>query len=601
MLKSFLCSIIMIMFALPAFALQDIPKMSDDEFVDMVERDTARLFYESVDPKSGLLRNTWNQTSVASVGFQLNALCIASERGWLPREEAADLTLKILDTFLNKARHHKGAFLWITDSETATKSVFFNNNDIVETAFVCAGALTAKQYFDRGSGTEKKIREYADKIYRRVDFAEYQKDTEGVKRDTLAWHYNNDVKKFGTYSGSDTFRVDGYNETMFVCLLAMGSPTQPASPEVYDGWHRNCRWETRYGYSYFFCPSLFTHQYTQSWFDLRGLQDKYVKEKNTTYFENSRRATLSHIAYAKENPFGFPGYGPIWGLSDCACPLPPGHAGHGIQPSSGYTDDGTISVPAAGASMVYTPKESIAFLRHIYSLYGDKIYTKWGFKGSFNVNSGWIDWQYDYLNQGAMLTGIENYRTGLIWKLFMKNPEARKALKVAGFKNGEIVAEKQPAKFEFETVDKMSSADGWFTVVDKDSDMKLYDSTDGVKADYDLGNGRWVVMIKKDKTDLSSYKGLRVIFETDDLRNTVELKLVDGDGSMFGTHIFQSLKKGSSEAVAPFSNFTHWLGGDEKLDLSTAQIQIAVSRNGDASAKPAALKIMDISAYSEKY
>ena len=223
---------------------------------------------------------------------------------------------------------------------------------------------------------------------------------------------------------------------MIVYVMALGSPTHPIPAEAWDVWTSGYQWQNKYGYEYFYCPALFTHQYSQVWLDLRNLQDKPTRDKGITYFENSRRAALSHMAYAKENPNKFPGYGPIWGLTDCGCPLhPSGFGTHGLPDfmNQPYTDDGTIAASAAGASIVFTPEESISCLRQIYNQYGDKIYDGLGFRSAFNVKSGWVDNAHDALNQGAMLCMIENHRSDMIWKLFMRNIEVQVGLKKAGF------------------------------------------------------------------------------------------------------------------------------------------------------------------------
>jgi hypothetical protein len=412
------------------FVPPDISKMSDDEFLDMVEKDSIMFYVDCVNAKTGLITEDRSLSHVGSNGFGLMALCAGAERGWLSREDAAARVLKILDTFLNKGAHFKGSLRWITDADTAQGGAFGNGFDIVETAYVCAGALVCKQYFDGDLDGEKKIREYADKLYRRVEWDAYLYDAKGKKTDSLAWGYDADKQAFGE------LHVGGYNECMITYIMALGSPTHPVPAKSWEAWTRGYAWKKVYGYDYFFCPALFTHQYSLAWLELRDVQDKPTRDKGITYFENSRRAALSHIAYAKQNPEKMPGYGPIWGLTDCGCPLhDSGFGGHGLPPTS-YDlpdDDGTIAISAAGGSMPFVPDESIAFLRLVYRRYGDKIYDQHGFRNAFNVKTGWVDNRHDALNKAAMICMIENHRSGLFWKLFMANPEIKTALKKAGF------------------------------------------------------------------------------------------------------------------------------------------------------------------------
>ncbi|MFH0908360.1 MAG: glucoamylase family protein [bacterium] len=413
----------------------DISRMSDDDFIDRVEHDSVMYYVENAHPISGLIMMDRKRTHVGSNGFGLIALCIGAERKWIAREDAAGRVLKILRTFRDVADRHDGAFLWITDAKTAHDNSYRGSYDIVETSFVCAGALVCKQYFDGPSETEQAIRHDADVIYQRVRYDAFQDDGKGGVLNTLAWGCDYATGKFGD------FRVMGYNEGMIVYIMALGSPTYPASTACWDGWASTYLWKETYGQSYFFCPALFTHQYSQAWLDLRDVQDRYTREKGITYFENTRRAALSHLEYARQNPKGMPGYGPVWGLTDCGCPLHPGgYGGHGLPWGNGAApadDDGTIAVTAAGASIPFTPKESIAFLRHVYTKFGDRIYDRHGFRSAFNEEKNWFDPKHDGVNKGAFVALLENYRSGLVWKLFMRNPEIQDAMAKAGFQKAE--------------------------------------------------------------------------------------------------------------------------------------------------------------------
>lgn len=416
---------------------QDISAMDDDRFLEMVQRDSAMYFIDQADPESGLIADSEfpANTHVGSNGFGLMAICIAAERGWISREDAAGRVLRILRTFREKAAQLHGAVLWITDRKTATKRVWNSGYDICETGYLCAGALVARQYFLGASEQERLIRKYADEIYDRVEFDWFLKDNDGFKETTLAWSYDPVKGRF-----SD-LRIVGYHEAAIIYILAMGSRKHPIEAECWDGWAGGYRWARSSGQEYIFSPALFTHQYTQIWLDLRRMHDKHTQQRGITYFENSRRAALSHIEYARQNPLKHPGYGPIWGLSDCRCPLHKNKFGeHGVpaKPSTewwaNYKDDGTIAIAAGGASIMFTPKESIDFLRFVYKNWGARAYDRHGFTGAINVKTGWVDPHHDVLNKGAMVAAIENHRSGLIWRLFQQNPEIMRGMHKAGFR-----------------------------------------------------------------------------------------------------------------------------------------------------------------------
>lgn len=414
-----------------AFVLQDISGMSDEEFVAMVERDGARLFIEKAHPTSGLVAEDGRIAHVGSNGFALMVLCIAAERNMIPRAEAAERALKILRTFRDTGSNWHGALWWITDAATATQNPYGGGFDIVETAYVSAGALVCKQYFDGKSETEREIRKCADDLYGRVEFDKFLAPDKETGASGLVWSYDVKQGKLGELP------ITGYHEAMVVYIMALGSPTHPIPESSWSVWTNGYFWVERYGQEYVFCPALFTHQYSLIWMDLRDVQDEYMRGQGITYFENSRRAALSHKKYAELNPMGYEGYGPIWGLTDCGCPLHKnGFGEHGLSwpwDIEGDRDDGTVAVSAAGASILFTPEESIAFLRHVYQKYGDRLYDRWGFRNAFNVKTGWVDKHHDALNQGAMVCAIANYRDGFVWKLFMKNPEVQEGLRKAGF------------------------------------------------------------------------------------------------------------------------------------------------------------------------
>jgi hypothetical protein len=228
-------------------------------------------------------------------------------------------------------------------------------------------------------------------------------------------------------------------------------------------------WGEFYGYEHANFAPLFGHQYSHVWIDFRGIVDHYMRDKGIDYFENSRRATLSQRAYATDNPNRFAGYGPdIWGLTACDGPLDRTleingrsilfHTYHARGAARGeIRDDGTIAPTAAASSIAFTPAESTAAIEAMIRRYGDNAYRQYGFIDAFNETlqrtdvklqhgrvvpgAGWFDDDYLGIDQGPIVTMIENHRTGLIWNVMKKNEHLVRGLQRAGFTGGWLSAQ----------------------------------------------------------------------------------------------------------------------------------------------------------------
>jgi hypothetical protein len=225
---------------------------------------------------------------------------------------------------------------------------------------------------------------------------------------------------------------------MILYILALGSPAFPIPESAWTAWTNGYDWETHYGYTFVIFPPLFGHQYTAAWVDFRGIQDAYMRGRDIDYFENSRRATLANRAYCIANPMGWEGYGPnVWGLT--ASDGPTGYRARGAPPAQ--NDDGTIAPTAAGGSIVFTPEESIAALRHMYNEYRTSIWGPYGFRDAFNLEAGWFDTDYIGIDQGPILLMIENLRTEGVWSRFMQNEDVLIGLERAGFEMTDTAGE----------------------------------------------------------------------------------------------------------------------------------------------------------------
>lgn len=402
--------------------------MSDSVFLDLVQRASFDFFWQEANPSNGLIkdRNTsGSPCSIASVGFGLSSIAVAIDRGWITRDAGRQRVLTTLKTFWQKPQGrdpqgyigYKGLFYHFLDMNTALRT-WNSELSSIDTALLLAGILDMKQYFTTGDPTETQIRNLADSIYYRVDWKWMRNFQPNL---TLGWFPE---------TGYINAWWRGYNEAMIMTLLGLGSPTYPIPSSTWTAWTSGYEWQTQYGQSYVIFPPLFGHQYSHCWIDFRNIQDDYMRNRGITYFENSRRATLAARAYSIANPRRWAGYGEnVWGIT--ACDGPNGYAARGAPPTQ--NDDGTIAPTAAGGSMPFTPKESLAALRYMYDTYYSKIWTKYGFRDAFNLTVNWWGTDVIGIDEGPIVLMIENYRTGNVWKRFMQNPDIQRGLQTAGF------------------------------------------------------------------------------------------------------------------------------------------------------------------------
>ncbi len=396
-----------------------------EELMDEVQRRVFLFFWEQTDERGFTIESTaWPIGSIASSGFYLTSIPIAIERGWILYEDGREGVLTTLTSYSQFVESERGFFPHWFDQRTGK----WNGVDVfssIDTAILMAGVLVARQYFAGLEGeVEEEIFELATGLYEAVDWGWM---TNGGCSLSMGWRPD---------TGFHPARWTGYNEGMLAVLLALGSPTYPISEERCDDpwyeWARRYAWvEREHGEeSHQFIESnstsLFTYQYPQIWFDLRGKKDAFLID----YFENSRTAALENRAYCIENPGNHAGYGPnLWGLTACECPLHNSNYGaHGPR----QNDDGTIAPTGAISSIFFTPEESIGALLYMYDEYGEELWGDYGFRDAFNPSIAWFSPTYIGIDQGAMLTMIENYRTCFVASLFMQNEYAKEGLAQAG-------------------------------------------------------------------------------------------------------------------------------------------------------------------------
>ena len=426
-------------------AAAETRELTDDELLDMVQEGCFRYYWEAAHPAAGLapevLPGDSNLLALGGNGFGVMALLVGVDRHFVTREQGAARLLKIV-RFLAKADRFHGVWPHFLNGDTGKVIPFFgkydDGGDLVETAFMMQGLLAARQYFSADNPVEREIRDRITGFWRDIEWDWYRKTPDS---DVLYWHWSPDA---AWHIGHPLI---GWNETMIVYLLAIASPTHPVPASMYySGWagtsprhvaYRRSWSRTTVGDHYanghtFYGIKLdvgegrgadlfFTH-FSFMGFDPRGLRDRY-----TNYFENNRAINLICQRYCIENPRRFTGYGPdCWGLSA------------GIDSGGGRAeprdDNGTINIMASLSSMPYTPEESMAALKHFYRDLGAKVWGIYGFHDGFNETENWFDEVYMALNQAPIAVMIENYRTGLVWKNFMANPEIKPALDAIGFK-----------------------------------------------------------------------------------------------------------------------------------------------------------------------
>jgi hypothetical protein len=443
--------------AAPAAALTDAQRA----FADTLERRTFFFFWDIAEPATGLMPDRWPAKSFISVGatgFALTAYPIGAERHWITRQQAAERTLRTLvffwssrqDTANSGATGYKGFFYHFLNPGTGTR---FQDTELsnVDSGLFFMGVLFCQSYFDGGTPAEQRIRALADSLFARADWQWMR-----VRPPLLSLGWS-------PREGFQPYDWRGYNETLFMHVLALGSPTHAVGPETYRGWVSGYQWGSFQGQEVVAFAPLFGHQYSHVWIDFRGIQDDYMRGKGLDYFENSRRATLAQRSYAAANPSGFKGYSNlVWGLTACDGALDGkvtlagrerefhSYDARGASVER-ITDDGTLAPCAAGGSIAFAPEICLPALMTMRDLYGEHVFRRYGFIDAFNPTLdettrvqagaivpgvGWFDTDYLGIDQGPILAMLENWRSGLVWRVMRTNPHLRRGLLAAGFRGG---------------------------------------------------------------------------------------------------------------------------------------------------------------------
>jgi hypothetical protein len=414
-------------------------KITDDSLLTLIQYRTFQYFWDGAEPNSGMARerfhvdgiypdNDMNVVTSGGSGFGLMAILVGIERGFITRDEAFTRYSRIVE-FLKKADRFHGAWShWIYGETGRVKPFSLKDNgaDIVETAYLMQGLLAVRQYFINGSEKEKLLASDIDKLWKDVEWKWFTKGGENV----LYWHWS------PNYGWDMNFAVRGYNECLILYVLAASSPIYPIKPNVYhEGWARSGAIKTlsgKYGYvlnlkhndaEEYGGPLFWAH------YSYLGLDPRFLKDKYADYWQENKNQTLINWKWCSQNPKKFAGYSDsCWGLT--ASYSINGYAAH----SPGETGDlGVITPSAALSSFPYTPGQSMNAMKHFYYNLGNKIWGEYGFYDAFSEQNNWYPQRYLAIDQGPVIIMIENYRTGLLWNLFMSAREIQNGLKILGF------------------------------------------------------------------------------------------------------------------------------------------------------------------------
>lgn len=406
-----------------------IKNLSDSALLDVVQRQTFRYFWDFGHPISGLARERSNiaynygneVVTMGGSGFGIMAMIVAAERRWITRDQADDRMLKIVN-FLYRADSFHGVFPHWLNGATGKVIPFGRKDDggdLVETAYLFQGLLCAKQYYNANNPKEQRIRAVIEWMWNDIEWNWY---TQG--KNVLYWHWS------PNNGWAMNFAIHGFNECLITYVLAASATRFPISAAVYhEGWAQGNFFKNGkvfYGYrlplGFPYGGPLFFSQYS-----FMGLCPKGLKDKYADYWEQNLHHTLINRAYCLDNPKKFKGYGAnCWGLT--ASDNFEGYDAH-----SPTNDLGVITPTAALSAFPYTPQYSMQALRHFYEDLGDKIWGEYGFTDAFSEQHNWYATEYLAIDQGPIVVMIENYRTGLLWKLFMNCPEIKGGLKKLGF------------------------------------------------------------------------------------------------------------------------------------------------------------------------
>lgn len=402
------------------------PRISDSDLLTLVQQQTFKYFWDFGHPASGMARERNSSGDVCTTGgtgFGIMSMIVAANRNFVSRNDALNRIQKIVSFYKNNCTAYHGAFAhWINGTTGATVPFSEKDNgaDLVETSYLMQGLLCARQYFNSATTSETTLRNDINMLWNAVEWNWFRQNNQNV----LYWHWSPD------YGWAINQQINGWNEALIVYALAASSNTNAIPKVVYDnGWARNGQEKngnTYYGIKLPLGPNLggplfFAH------YSFMGINPHDLSDSYANYWTQDTAHSEINYLYCVNNPKQFFGYSNLcWGLT--ASDEEGGYSAHAPD-----NDDGTITPGAAIASLPYTPTESMNALKFFYYTLGDKLWGDYGFVDAFNLNNLWFADSDLAIDQGPEIVMIENYRTGLLWNLFMSCPEVKTGMKALGF------------------------------------------------------------------------------------------------------------------------------------------------------------------------
>lgn len=412
-----------------------------EKLMNDVQEAAVRFYTDEAHPVSGLSPEGtpgWKPaiTAIGASGMGIENIIVGVERGFIPRQEGLDLILRQLRFLDTKAEKQKGAFGHWMEGESGTILPFMEPGtavDLVETAFLIQGVILAREYFKGDTPQEKELREIANRLSAGVEWDQFmaraEKDPSNPKKITWAHETNAPVMLWHWHpvDGFSDVPIKGFNEALMCYLLGIGSETHPINPRsYYEGWkdpqHDLGKSREDFGIKHSLgrgigWPLFFAH------YTFIGYDPKQLTYNGKSYYDHFVDACRVQQLYAKSRASEFKGFDTLWGQAASLYPK-------GYRPNQpGAEDDGTIATTAALSSMPYLPEAVIPCMESMYLNYGDKLWGAYGFYNAINPTQNWVGQRYIGIELGPIAPMIENYRSGLFWKLFMQSPEAKRAAK----------------------------------------------------------------------------------------------------------------------------------------------------------------------------
>lgn len=418
--------------------------LSDEQLVDLVEKSTFKYFWDYAEPNSGLARERYHPDGVypdndahvvttGGSGFGIMSIIAADSRGYISRDQTIERFTKIAHFLENADRFHGAWPHWMNgnNGDVVPFGTKDNGGDLVETSFLCEGLICVREYLKNGTTAEKALAARYDALWKGVDWDWYRNG-----QNVLYWHWS------PSYGWQMNFALEGYNECLITYVLASASPTHGITPDAYhQGWARSgniVSGNTKYN-----LPLILKHNGAEEYggplfwahYSYVGLDPNQLTDNYANYWDLNVNQAKIDYRYCVENPHHYAGYGPnYWGLTASYSRNNDNSIGYNAHMPS--NDVGVISPTAAVSSIVYTPTESLAAMRNFYENHSALLWGPAGFYDAHSQQYNWSAKRYLAIDQGPMVVMLENYRSGLLWNLFMNAPEVKTGLQALGFHSG---------------------------------------------------------------------------------------------------------------------------------------------------------------------